>query len=68
MNNYKLSGSDKQQAIVTGILVVVGILLVFGFAAAQPYFEARAFNNCTGSHATYWDAVFSQLRIQECKK
>lgn len=50
------------------ILIVLLFLLCFGGAAVQPYFEARAFNRCTHSNASYFDAVFTQLRATECKR
>lgn len=30
----------------------------------KSFFEARAFNKLTGSHATTWDAMWSDLRVQ----
>lgn len=45
-------------AIVSGILI----------GLSQPALEARAFNRCTGGNATYWDAAFSQLRIEDCRR
>ena len=40
---------------------VIGTLLT---PVLQPYFEARAFNKfTTGPKATYWDAVWSDLRV-----
>lgn len=41
----------------------VGILS----AAVQPYFEAQAFNDCTGGNASYLTALFTELRVTECK-
>lgn len=46
---------------------IVGCLIIFLAAASQPYFEARAFNKFRKEgevKATYFDAVFSSLRIQ----
>ena len=49
-------------------------LTVFGIAAIllalvfiQPYYEAREFNRCTGGSATYMTALFTDLRVMECK-
>ena len=49
------------------ITYVVIIVLVIVGALSQPYFEARAFNKFRGEgqvKATYFDAVFSSLRVQ----
>lgn len=41
------------------------IALVILAALIQPCFEARTFNRFTkGEKATYWDALFAELRIQ----
>jgi len=39
------------------------ILITLGIAAIQPHFEAKAYNKLTGGNATYWDALFTELRI-----
>ncbi len=52
---------------IIGISAIV-VLGIVGMAVAQPYFEAKAFNNCTGGHATYFTAMFTELRVQECNK
>jgi hypothetical protein len=49
---------------------IIGVIIFFGclvLAGLQPYFEAKAFNDCTGGHATYFTAVFTELRVQDCK-
>ncbi len=46
------------------IVPILGILAWYGTS----YFEVRAFNSCTHSNATTWDAMFTQLRAIECKK
>lgn len=46
------------------VAVIVGAI---GSAVLQPYFEAKAFNRCTGGDATYFTAAFTELRVQECK-
>ena len=47
--------------VVVIVLIVVGTLFV---AVAQPYFEAKAFNKFTsGPKATYWDAMWTELRV-----
>lgn len=55
--------------------VAVGLLCLFGVALilllvnlfAAPYFEMQAFNRCTQGQATYWEAMFSNLQITNCK-
>jgi hypothetical protein len=47
------------------ITIIVGVIL---FGLVRPYFEMKAFNRCTGGHATYLDAVFTELRVLECKQ
>ena len=48
---------------IQGVLVIVGFLIIVGGCLAQPYFEAKSFNKLTGGNATYWDAVWSNLRV-----
>lgn len=54
-----------------GLLVIAGMIIVFVCvvvaAFGQPYFEAKAFNDCTGGHATYFTALFTELRVTDCK-
>lgn len=48
--------------IVEG-LIVAWIGAVLCLVASYPYFEARTFNKFSAKKATYWDAVFADLRI-----
>lgn len=34
----------------------------------KSYFEARAYNRLTGAHATTWDAMWVELRVQDSPK
>jgi len=48
------------------ILIAIVILLVMIFV--QPYFEAKSFNKFRDPDtppATYWDAMFSELRVTD---
>jgi len=54
---------SKIEKIVIGI--IVGILVLSAFA---PHFEAKSFNECTGGNATYINAVFTELRVENCNK
>ena len=51
--------------IVFLILLVCAVAAIFAAVFLQPYFEAQAFNKfTTGPKATYWDAMWSSLRVQ----
>lgn len=52
----------KDDYLVTRLCVVAVVVALLGFLI-QPYFEMRAFNKFSETKATYWDAMFSQLRI-----
>ena len=60
----KTSNYEKLMAVYIVILILT--IITFGFV--KPYFEAKAFNECTGGNASYMTAVFSDLRIQDCKR
>ncbi len=46
------------------LLPIIGVLLGVLFAVfVPPYFEMRAFNKFTETKATYWDALFTELRV-----
>jgi len=60
MEKNKLSKID----LVIIIMIAVGLF----FAIAQPHFEAKAYNKLTGGNATYWDALFTELRIVGSEK
>lgn len=47
------------------IAFIVGLLVL---AALRPMFEARAFNACTGGNATYFTALFTELRVENCNQ
>lgn len=47
---------------------VLIIIIFVAVSACFPYFEAKSFNKCTGGNATYSTAVFTELRIENCKK
>jgi len=47
------------------LLLIVGLITVlFLIAFMQPHFEMKAFNKFSKQKATYWDAAFSELRIE----
>jgi len=57
-----------KEGFIEALIGIIVIILALSIAIIQPTFEAKTFNSCTGSNATYWDAVFTQLRAFECKK
>ena len=48
-------------------LIVFAIIMLLAICVASPYFEARSFNRFSKENATYWDAVFLNLRVQANK-
>ena len=42
------------------ILFVIGAIIV---GICEPGFEAHSFNKLTGGHASYWDALWINLRV-----
>lgn len=50
---------DYQVITIYGWMAALLIL----YFLAQPYFEMRTFNKFSNQKATYFDAVFSNLRI-----
>ena len=55
---YKMKDDDA-----AGCLGVILLVIIITIAILQPYFESRAFNKFSRTKATYWDAVWSDLRI-----
>jgi len=45
------------------VLFVIAIVFALSIGAAQPYFEAKSFNKLTGGNATWWDALWTELRV-----
>ncbi len=55
---------DTVKAYMIVILIVSLLVGAISIILLQPYFEARAFNKFSvGPKATYWDAVFADLRV-----
>lgn len=46
-------------------VILIGFLGFIAVVALEPYFESRAYNRLTGAHATYWDALWLDLRVQK---
>lgn len=57
---------NKDREWIGAIIVLSIILAIF---LIQPSYEAKTFNKFAGeTKATYWDAVFTQLRIEACRE
>ena len=58
-----MNHDDKLLTLILSVCAV-GLLLALAVGILQPYFEARAFNKFTdGPKATYWDAMWTELRV-----
>ena len=57
----------SRRELIEFVFLGLAIVAMIGFAALfSAKFEAEVFNKCTGSNATYFDALFSELRIEDC--
>lgn len=63
-----MRGHTDISDVLLGIATVVVVLGSLGIMFAMPYFEARSFNECTGSNATYITALTTQLRVDNCNR
>ncbi len=50
---------------ISSILMIIGFIV---FLIIQPYFEMQTFNKFSGTKVTYFDAVFSKLRVMPVKR
>ncbi len=48
--------------------IAVLVLAIPGPWVVKSYFEAQAYNRLTGAHATTWDAMWVELRVQQSPK
>ena len=55
---------EKTISILMG-LIIIGVVI---FVIIQPYFEMKTFNKFSETKATYFDAVFSKLRVMPVKR
>ena len=64
IEQWKLEAKGKKIAeAFIAIVIILCIAISVGIAVMQPYFEARAFNKFSETKATYWDAVWTRLRV-----
>jgi len=48
------------------VIVIAAIALAYPAVwVAKSYFEAQSYNRLTGAHATTWDAMWVELRVQD---
>jgi hypothetical protein len=57
---------DKHTGVVFTAFTVTLIILVFGVAYIGASFEAAAYRKFCDTPVTTWDALFLDLRIDEC--
>ena len=53
--------------IIEKLILLTIILILLGLPLA-PYFEAKTYNKLTGANATWWDAIWVELRVQDTPK
>lgn len=61
--NGALIGFTMEDSGKVSIFIFVFVLCILGYNFIRPYFEVNAFNRLTGSNATYFDALFVELRV-----
>jgi len=54
----------KKGFTLVELLIVISIIAMVAGIFIQPYFEMKAFNKFSDKKASYFDAMFSQLRIE----
>jgi hypothetical protein len=57
---------NKEDVFLAAVFTLIGIV-GFGFAAFAVHQEKEIFNKCTGSHATFSDAFWGNLRPDRCE-
>ena len=50
------------------LVIVLSLLLAFGAKCVDSYFEAKAYRKFCDTPVTLWDAMFLDLRIDECAR
>jgi hypothetical protein len=63
---YINKNADFFAPLIAGLILLVVLGAMITAVAVPPYFEAQSYNRLTGSNATYWDAVWVELRVQGC--
>ena len=60
-----------KMTLVEWLTIAAIAAIVLGAPASwvvKSYFEAQAYNRLTGAHATTWDAMWVELRVQDSPK
>jgi hypothetical protein len=53
--------------LVMAGLTALLLALAVGVGVTHSYFEAQAFNKHTGKQVTTWDAIFLNMRLEDCR-
>lgn len=64
--SYSGGNEPKKSRFKDNLVIIIIFGTIIGsisMAVVQPYFEANSYNKLTGGNATYWDAFWSELRI-----
>ena len=59
----KEAWEENPLLVIAGGITILAVLISILVMIAQPGFEAATFNKLTGGHASYWDAIWVQLRV-----
>lgn len=60
-----MDSEGRTALTVLGLIVLIAIAsLLVGVMA--PYFEAQSFNRVCRAHVSYWDAIWLELRVDNC--
>jgi hypothetical protein len=59
---------DSKEIIIGALAILFTFVALCGLSYVDAMFESKVFNECTGSNTSTWDAVFTELRVIDCKK
>lgn len=64
-----MEGSEMPKEIAASIIMVITVVaLIAGFAVFAATQEAASYRRFCNTQVTWWDALWLDLRIDECKK
>ena len=58
----------KEEKILWSSVGIVLTALTLLAVWIHPMNEARTYNRLTGSHVTWWDALWVELRVMDCPR
>lgn len=61
-----MTKSDREMLIIMGLAIVAVIIFAIGMVWMKATFEAQSYNKYCDTPVTTWDAVWLDLRIDEC--